>query len=182
MRKSWASKFIGIVGWSLVVGFFWLLSAGGSIAQNPSEKLNMENLSANEIIQKALTDALYYEFDKWFEVFEKAIRRLEDSPISLENRIELMKYNFYFSGLLGELCHTLAFTSKYKIKEIADQFLSRLEEERPTRDENEQTHFCVYFLPFNPETKQVFIGDHRKSGLWLVPGGHIDMEEEGSGI
>ena len=73
--------------------------------------------------QMALTDALYYEFDKWFAVFDKAIRRLEDSPKSLENRIDLMKYNFYYSGLLGELCHTLAFTSSYKIEEIADRFI-----------------------------------------------------------
>ncbi len=80
-------------------------------------------MSANEIIQSALTDSLYYEFDKWFEVFEKAIKRLEGSPDTLDTRIELMKYNFYFSGLLGELCHTLAFTSRYKIKTIADRFI-----------------------------------------------------------
>lgn len=80
-------------------------------------------MSANEIIQSALTDSLYYEFDKWFEVFEKAIHNLEDSPNTIENRIELMKYNFYYSGLLGELCHTLAFTSSYKIQGIADRFI-----------------------------------------------------------
>ncbi len=100
-----------------------ILCAGGSTAQNFSEPLNPESMSANEIIQQALTDALYYEFDKWFAVFEKAIRRLEDSPKSMENRIELMKYNFYYSGLLGELCHTLAFTSSYKIEDIADRFI-----------------------------------------------------------
>ncbi|MFQ6028754.1 MAG: NUDIX hydrolase [Dehalococcoidia bacterium] len=63
-------------------------------------------------------------------------------------------------------------------REIAEQFLARLEEGRPTRDENQRTHFCVYFLPFNPETRQVFIGDHKKSGLWLAPGGHIDAGED----
>lgn len=62
-------------------------------------------------------------------------------------------------------------------KDIAEKFLSRLKERSLTRDENTQTHFCVYFLPFNPEMKQVFIGDHKKSGLWLVPGGHIDQGE-----
>lgn len=123
MKKSWASMFISIAKRSLVVGLLLIFSAGGSAAQNSSEELNLKNMSANEIIQKALTDSLYYEYDKWFEVFEKAIGRLEDSPESLENRIELMKYNFYYSGLLGELCHTLAFTSRYKIKEIADRFI-----------------------------------------------------------
>jgi hypothetical protein len=123
MRKRWASKFICIAGSGLVVGFLLILSAVGSTAQSSSEELNLEDMSANEIIQSALTASLYYEFDKWFEVFEKAIQRLENSPNSIETRIELMKYNFYYSGLLGELCHTLAFTSRYKIREIADRFI-----------------------------------------------------------
>ena len=52
MKNSWALKFIGIAGRGLVVGFILTISAGASIAQNPSEKLNLENLPANEIIQK----------------------------------------------------------------------------------------------------------------------------------
>lgn len=57
-------------------------------------------------------------------------------------------------------------------------FLKRLEAGVFTRDENPQTHFCAYFLPYNPKTKQVFIVHHKKSGLWLSPGGHIDKGEE----
>ena len=56
-------------------------------------------------------------------------------------------------------------------------FLKRLDEGNFTRDENPQTHFCAYFLPYNPETKKVFIVHHKKSGLWLSPGGHIDKDE-----
>ena len=123
MKKSWIAKSIRTARLSLVVGFLLILPAVGSIAQSSSEKINPENMPANEIIQSALTDSLYYEFDKWFDVFEKAIQRLEDSPNTLETRIELMKYNFYFSGILGELCHTLAFTSRYKIQKIADRFI-----------------------------------------------------------
>lgn len=123
MKKSWAPKCIRTARRGLVVGLLLILSVVGATAQSTSEKLNPENMSANEIIQSALTDALYYEFDKWFQVFEKSIRRLEDSPNTLETRIDLMKYNFYYSGLLGELCHTLAFTSRYKIKEVADRFI-----------------------------------------------------------
>lgn len=122
MRKSWVSQFIRITGYGLVVGFLLMISAGGSIAQSDSEKLNLENMSVNEIVQKALTDALYYKFDKWFEVFAQAIRRLEGSPKSLKNRIDSMKYNFFYAGLLGELGQTLAFTSRYKIREVADRF------------------------------------------------------------
>jgi tetratricopeptide (TPR) repeat protein len=123
MKKSWIAKSIPVVRLGLVLGVLLILSTVGAIANSASKKLIPENMSANEIIQMALTDSLYYEYDKWFEVFEKAIQRLESSPDTLKTRIELMKYHFYFSGLLGELCHTLAFTSRYKIQEIADRFI-----------------------------------------------------------
>ena len=56
-------------------------------------------------------------------------------------------------------------------------FLKRLEEGNFTRDENLQTHYCAYFLPYNQKDKKVFIVHHKKSGLWLSPGGHIDKGE-----
>lgn len=56
-------------------------------------------------------------------------------------------------------------------------FLKRLEEGAFTRDENQQTHFCAYFLPYNAGSKKVFIVHHKKSGLWLSPGGHINKGE-----
>jgi len=56
-------------------------------------------------------------------------------------------------------------------------FLKRLEEGNFTRDENSQTHYCAYFLPYNQRDKKVFIVHHKKSGLWLSPGGHIDKDE-----
>lgn len=56
-------------------------------------------------------------------------------------------------------------------------FIKRLEEGAFTRDENPQTHYCVYFLPYNQKDKKVFIVHHKKSGLWLSPGGHIDKGE-----
>jgi len=65
---------------------------------------NANNLTAEEMAPLALTDSMYYH------------------P-SLENRIELMKYHFNYAGLLGELCHTLAFTSKYQDKKITKDFL-----------------------------------------------------------
>ena len=60
---------------------------------------------------------------------------------------------------------------------IADEYEARIKEGNLTRDENLISHFCVYFLPFNPKTKKVFFGHHKKSGLWLSPGGHIDKGE-----
>lgn len=81
-----------------------------------------ELLPSDELVRQALTDTLYYNFDKWFEIFEKQITRLEAAPPSLKNRMQLMKYYFYYSGILGEFCHVLAFTSKYKVQAVAEEF------------------------------------------------------------
>ncbi len=61
--------------------------------------------------------------------------------------------------------------------ERAQEFLTRAAEGALTRDENPQTHFCVYFAAYRPITREVFIGPHKKSGLWLFHGGHIDRGE-----
>ncbi len=57
------------------------------------------------------------------------------------------------------------------------EFVSRSKEGQLTRDENPYTHFCVYFAAYDPKSKEVFIGHHKKSGLWLFNGGHIDKGE-----
>lgn len=58
-----------------------------------------------------------------------------------------------------------------------DVFSKRLTEGHFTRDENIQSHFCVFFFPYNATTKEVFIVHHKKSGFWIAPGGHIDKGE-----
>ena len=45
------------------------------------------------------------------------------------------------------------------------------------RDEDAASHFCVYFLPFDPATARVFLGHHKKADRWLSPGGHIEVGE-----
>lgn len=73
-----------------------------------------------------------------------------------------------------------------QIKEIAGQsdlpvavkFIERVESDSDlTRDEDPNTHFCVFFAAYDPKEKQIFVGHHKKSGLWLFNGGHIDHEE-----
>jgi len=81
------------------------------------------NLTAEEMAPLALRDSMYYHFDEWFARFQGEINRLESASPSLENSVELMKYHFNYAGLLGELCHTLAFTSKYQDKKIAEEFM-----------------------------------------------------------
>ncbi len=62
-------------------------------------------------------------------------------------------------------------------EDIRINFLKRLEEGSFTRDENPQSHFGTYFLPYNQANKTVFIIHHKKSGLWISPGGHVDKSE-----
>ena len=40
---------------------------------------------------------------------------------------------------------------------IADYWSARLAQGQLTRDDGNMSHFCCYFLPYNPDTKQVFI-------------------------
>lgn len=60
---------------------------------------------------------------------------------------------------------------------LSGKFLDRLKEGKLTRDENPVTHFGVYFAGFEPKIKEVFVGLHKKSDLWLFNGGHIDRGE-----
>jgi 8-oxo-dGTP diphosphatase len=57
------------------------------------------------------------------------------------------------------------------------EFQDLLKSDSFTRDSGSTHHFCVYFLPHNKEEQKVFLIHHKKSGLWLSPGGHIDDEE-----
>lgn len=66
---------------------------------------------------------------------------------------------------------------KYPQSSVNSQFSARLEKGKLTRDENSSTHFCIYFAAYDLQSKQVFIGHHKKSGLWLFNGGHIDKRE-----
>ncbi len=86
----------------------------------PSE---LDKLTADEMAPLALEDSMYYHFDEWFARFQGEINRLESAVPSIANRVELMKYYFNYTGLLGELSHTLAFTSKYRDAKVAKDFL-----------------------------------------------------------
>lgn len=60
---------------------------------------------------------------------------------------------------------------------VKKEFVRRAEKGSLTRVENPLTHFCVYFAGYDPGSRQVFIGHHKKSGLWLFNGGHLDEGE-----
>ncbi|MBC8283086.1 MAG: hypothetical protein H8E32_04675 [Nitrospinae bacterium] len=106
----------------LVLCIVFILLLVGEVASRPLPA-ELDKLTADEMAPLALKDSMYYHFDEWFARFQGEINRLESAPPSLENRVELMKYYFNYTGLLGELTHALAFTSKYKIEKVSNDFL-----------------------------------------------------------
>lgn len=56
-------------------------------------------------------------------------------------------------------------------------FVARIRQNYITRAENRASHFSAYFLPHDPQSQTVFMVDHRKSGLWLSPGGYLEPGE-----
>jgi 8-oxo-dGTP diphosphatase len=39
-------------------------------------------------------------------------------------------------------------------------------------------HLVVYFVPVDAASRCLLLGEHRKSGLWLPPGGHVEDGED----
>lgn len=60
---------------------------------------------------------------------------------------------------------------------VAEQFMTRLAEGHLVRQENPASHVSTYFLPYNPANQTVLLVAHKKSGLWLAPGGHVEPNE-----
>lgn len=56
-------------------------------------------------------------------------------------------------------------------------FIDKLKHPPYTRDEGAKDHFTTYLVPFHKPSKSVFAGHHKKSGMWIPPGGHIDQGE-----
>ena len=40
-----------------------------------------------------------------------------------------------------------------------------------------ETHLVSYFVVLDPMTQQILLTDHKKSGLWLPTGGHVELDE-----
>ncbi len=60
---------------------------------------------------------------------------------------------------------------------VKKRFLKKVKEGALTRDQNNESHVCVYFLPINRKEKKVFFVNHKKAGTWISPGGHIEKNE-----
>lgn len=62
--------------------------------------------------------------------------------------------------------------------DIKQSFLSRLYVGEPfVRGNGATEHVNVFFLPFNKQSKKVYLGWHIKADDWIPPGGHIEPDE-----
>lgn len=46
-----------------------------------------------------------------------------------------------------------------------------------TRDEGALEHVCVFFIPYNSETGEIFLSHHKKINQWIAPVGHVEKGE-----
>ena len=49
---------------------------------------------------------------------------------------------------------------------------------RTVGPDNPPKHLVVYFIPVDATQRCLLLGDHRKSGPWLPPGGHVEDGED----
>lgn len=61
--------------------------------------------------------------------------------------------------------------------DVRPRFLARFAEGAMTRSENPISHLSTYFAAHDPDRRLVFLGHHKKSGLWLFNGGHLEPDE-----
>jgi 8-oxo-dGTP diphosphatase len=84
-------------------------------------------------------------------------------------------------ALVSEL---VAAVEPYDAREAADQagilawVASGQQLFRTTPPDTPPKHLVVYFIPVDTAGGCLLLGDHRKSGLWLPPGGHVEAGED----
>ena len=83
-------------------------------------------MSPDTMAREALLDTLYYNYEKWIPAFKQEISLFESRPQTLETQLQLMKYYFYYGGLLVEFSHTLVTTRKYKVPELETEHIAYL--------------------------------------------------------
>lgn len=84
--------------------------------------------------------------------------------------------NVHVSESFNQLVQELRSVT-YVNSSTIEAFTKRIAENQFSNDENEKDHFGAFFVPYHPDSNSVYMGHHQKSGVWLLPGGHIDIKE-----
>jgi len=62
--------------------------------------------------------------------------------------------------------------------DILDWVASGVQLLRTVPPDTPRKHLVVYFIPYDAAERCLLLCDHRKSGLWLPPGGHVEDGED----
>ncbi len=74
--------------------------------------------------------------------------------------------------------HLLALATPQIIDDFEhERFVNRINKGNLLRETNSISHFCAMFVVYDPKEKKVFAVNHRKAGMWLFPGGHLETNE-----
>lgn len=83
--------------------------------------------------------------------------------------------NNYNKTIIEELSR---FNGKSVDQKTRDRFIKKIRStEKLTKNVNPDEHICSFFIPFNRQTGDVYIGHHIKANSWIPPGGHINELE-----
>lgn len=64
------------------------------------------------------------------------------------------------------------------IRFVLDWIESGCEIFRIEKPATPETHLVSYFVIASPDMDRILLVDHKKAGLWLPPGGHVDPDED----
>lgn len=67
---------------------------------------------------------------------------------------------------------------KENVRFVLDWIESGCEIFRTEKPATPETHLVSYFVIASPDMDQILLVDHKKAGLWLPPGGHVEPGED----
>lgn len=60
---------------------------------------------------------------------------------------------------------------------VLQKFLDWSKNNKLLRGEGSKHHLCAMFAPYDQTRKEVFLINHRKAKMWMIPGGHVEVGE-----
>jgi len=68
-------------------------------------------------------------------------------------------------------------TEREHLDFVKEWILSGVEIFRIAKPDKPNIHLVSYFIIIDPCTNELLLVDHKKAGLWLPPGGHVELNE-----
>lgn len=94
----------------------------------------------------------------------------------MTSRVEQPDYNREFAQLIANI-QPLDALEREHIKETLSWIQNGVTLFRIQKPDIPNKHLVSYFIVFDEEAKKILLVDHKKAGLWLPPGGHVEVDE-----